>query len=164
MPALLAEPLVVTDAGSTYERPVALEDLWAPTRSGALLLPPLRGAMRPELTDFFDNPQRGTLAVTRSMIDRVARARFGAFDAPSATFDVDERGAHDDLGRVFSDVPNDTGHWGVNYLDHALRPLLHSPPAYVLEILSGDYAEDRLATDMPENVGGVMVVRLDGVD
>lgn len=161
MPALLAEALVVDDAASTYQRSAALEDLWSPTPTGALLIPALKNQMAPALLNFLTTRQHGTLAVTRSMIDRVLHARYGQFSAvPIADADVRQHGEHDRLGPIFRNVPEDTGHWGLNYLDHVLSPLLHTPPSYVLEILSGEFVEDSLVPEIPDNVAGVVVVRL----
>ncbi|WP_202125839.1 hypothetical protein [Actinomadura physcomitrii] len=160
MPALLAEKLIVSDAVSTYERSVALEDLWTPPPAGALLIPTLEKQLAPELLNFLQEPQDGTRAVTRSMIDQVLRARYGAFTAVSTSVASPQSGDHDQLGRVFGDVPDDTGHWGQRYFEHTLNPLLHVPPGYVLGIASGDFDQDRLTSDMPDNIAGIVVVRV----
>ena len=161
MPALLGESLVVDDATSTYERSVALEDLWTPTRSRAPLIPVLERRLAPELAEFLRKRQDGTRAIARSMIDRVLRARAGAFNAaPTVAADPRRFGDHDRLGRIFSDLPDDAGHWGLNYFEHTLNPLSHAPPGYVLEVMSGDFNADRLASDMPDNVAGIVVVRV----
>ena len=161
MPALLAQQLVVYDAVSTYERSVALEDLWNPPQSEALLIPTLKEPLVPELATFLDERQDGTRAVSRSMIDPVLRARFGAFGvAPTITANPLLSGEHDELGPIFRDLPDDPGHWGLNYFEHTLNPLRHAPPSYVSEIEFGDFDEARLASDMPDTVAGVVVVRL----
>lgn len=163
MPALLAEMLMVDDAWSTYERSVALEDLWTPPSTGALLAPALKEHLTPDLATFLTKRQDGTRAVTRSMIDRVLRARAGAFGAvPITAADVMPNGEHDRLGPVFDGLPEDKGHWGVNYFDHVLAPFVQAPPSYVLEIVSGDFNEDRLASEMPDNIAGIVVTRLHG--
>jgi hypothetical protein len=160
MPALLAEELVVDDAVSTYERSVALEELWTPPKSGALLLPALEKKLAPELADFLRNEQTGTRAVTRKMMDRILQARAGAFGAPTVAVNPSRIGDHDRLGPVFEDLPDDYGHWGLNYFEHTLNPLRRVPPGYVLEIASGDFDEDRLAADMPDNVAGIVVAEV----
>lgn len=161
MPALLAEALVVDDAVSTYERSVALEDLWSPPRSGTPLIPALKKQLAPELADFLRKRQTGTRAIARSMIDRVLRARAGAFGAaPTMAANPPRFGDYDRLGVIFGDLPDDAGHWSRNYFEHTLDPLRHTPPGYVLEITSGDFDEYRLALDMPDNVAGVVVVRV----
>ncbi|MFJ1458685.1 hypothetical protein [Nocardia sp. N2S4-5] len=159
MPALLADELLVSDAASTYERSVALEDVWRRPTS-APLIPALEKQLSPELSDFLRNRQDGTRAIARSMIDRVLRTRSGQFSAVSATVESDRYGDHDQLGPVFGDVPDDTGHWGLRYFEHTLNPLRHTPPGYVLEITAGNFNEDRLASDMPSNVAGIVVVRV----
>lgn len=160
MPALLAEEWIVSDAASTYERSVALEDLWTPPRAGALLIPTLATQIVPELLHFLEERQDGTRAVARSMIDRVLRARFGQFSAVAPSVASTHRGDHDELGPVFGDVPHDTGHWGLSYFEHTLHPLRHAPPDYVLEIAAGEFDEYHLAASMPDNVAGVAVVRV----
>ncbi|MBC6461451.1 hypothetical protein [Actinomadura sp. HBU206391] len=160
MPALLAEALVVDDAASTYERSVALEDLWEPSTTDALIIPAIQEQLAPELSEFLTNRQDGSRAVTRSMIDRVLRVRFGEFSAATrGDSEVRQGGTHDRLGPVFSRVPADTGHWGMSYFEHMLTPLLHAPPRYVLEVMSGDFVEDSLAAEMPANVAGIVAVR-----
>lgn len=160
MPALLADELIVNDATSTYERSVALEDLWIPPRTGAILIPALRAQLTPELSDFLETRQDGTRAVTRTMIDRVLRVRSGQFSAVSTASVTALDGGHDRLGRVFSQVPSDTGHWGEKYFEHVLAPLRHTPPGYVLEVITGDVDESRLASEMPSNVAGIVVVQV----
>lgn len=158
MPALLAD-LVVDDAASTYERSVALEDMWTPPRSGAMLIPALEKQLAPELVAFLEERQDGTRAVTRSMIDPILRARAGAFGvAPTISANPSRPGEHDRLGRIFENLPSDAGHWGLNYFEHALNPLNHAPPDYVLEIMSGDFEESRHAAHMPDTVAGIVVV------
>ena len=160
MPALLANDLLVNEAGTTYEQSVALEDLWTPTTSGAML-PSLEMQLAPDLSDFLKKPQDGTRAVTRSMVDRVLRARAGTFSGVSTTpANALHAGDHDRLGPVFGDLPGDTGHWGLNYFEHTLNPLRHAPPGYVLEVTSGDLDEDHLASNMPDNIAGIVVVQL----
>lgn len=160
MPALLAEELIVNDSASTYERSVALEELWTPPPTGALLIPALERELAPELMDFLQNRQDGTRAVARSVIDRVLRARFGEFGAVSTTVARVRDGDHDQLGPVFGNVPDDTGHWGLRYFEHMLNPLRQTPPGYVLDITSGDFDVDNLASNMPDNIAGIVVVRV----
>ena len=166
MPALLADLLVV-NATTTYARSVALEQMLVPPQSQALVIPALKAQMSPDLQQFLTARQDGTLAVTRSMIDRILRARYSQMSAVSvADRDTRRSGEHDQLGSVFRQVPNDSGHWDVNYLEHALNPLRPVPPSYVLDVLSADVAasrhsvEDRVGAEMPDNVAGLIVVRL----
>jgi hypothetical protein len=161
MPALLADAVIVNDSKTTYERSVALEELWTPSSTGSLLIPGLRQQAAPDLDQFLETRQTGTRAVARSMIDRVLRARagqFGAVSAPDRT--VLRDGGHDRLGPFFRDLPTDAGHWGVLYFQHVLNPLRHVPPDYVLEIESAEFDNAQIASNMPENVAGIVVVRL----
>lgn len=162
MPELLASELIMNDAASTYESSVALEDLWTPPTEEALLSPLLKSQLAPELLDFLQTPQNGTRAITRSMIDRVLRARMGAFSAPSPTAASMRLGEHDQLGPVFSDVPDDSGHFSLPYFEHTLKPLRYAPPDYVLEIMTNDVDEARLASNMPDNIAGIVVARVSG--
>lgn len=161
MPALLANKELVSDAVSTYGRSVALEDLWAPPPTGASLIPAVKEQLTPELENFLKAPQDGTRAVTRKMIDQVLTVRLGQLlsaaptSVASAHYD-----AHDQLGRIFGDLPDDTGHWGLRYFEHTLNPLRHTPPDYVLEITTGDFDEGHLASQMPNNIAGIVVVRV----
>lgn len=161
MPALLADPAIVHDSAITYERSVALEDLWTPSPGRALPIPTLLEQMDPDLVNFLMSPQKGARAVAKSVIDRVLRVRAGQFSAVSsfASSMMDE-GGYDQLGPVFPDVPSDTGHWGVPYFKHVLDPLRHVPPDYVLEIESRELDANELASNMPDDVAGVVVVRL----
>lgn len=160
MPALLADELIVSDATSTYVRSVALEDLLAPPRASALLIPALERQLLPELVDFLQKRQDGTRAVARSMIDRVLRVRFERFDESSTSAARAHYGVPDQFDSVFGDALDDTGRWGVRDFEHTHNPLRHSPPDYVQQITAGDFDEDRLALDMPENIAGIVVVRV----
>ena len=161
MPAMLADPAIVNDSATTYERSVALEELWKPSSTRALLIPILMEDMDPELINFLLTPQAGVRQVAKSMIDRLLRTRAGQFTAvsPSAS-SIMRSGSHDRLGPVFPDLPSDSGHWGVPYFQHALGPLLHVPPDYVLEIESGEFGVGDVSSNMPGDVAGVVVVRL----
>ncbi|MGV9413146.1 hypothetical protein ACWDOP_24840 [Nocardia sp. NPDC003693] len=160
MPALLADERFVYDATSTYRQSVALEDLWTGSPASVPLRPALRNQLPPELSDFLRTQQDGTRAVTRSMIDLVLRARNNQFAAVSTSLTRNHNEDHDRLGSVFGDFPDDIGHWGLRYFAHTLEPLLQAPPPYVLGIMSGGYDQDRLAMNMPENVAGIIVVRV----
>jgi len=160
MPALLANNLLVNNASSTYERSVALEDLWRPPAEPALLSPLLQDQLAPDLSKFLETPQHGTRAVTRKMLDRVLRARAGAFSAPSPTSPTIELGEHERLGPVFKEVPGDTGHFGLPYFEHTLRPLRLVPPSYVLEIMTNEFNEKRMPRHLPARIAGVVVAWL----
>ncbi|MEH3128689.1 MAG: hypothetical protein PGN27_01855 [Mycolicibacterium neoaurum] len=161
MPALLADPVIVNDSATTYERSVALEEMWLPGPSSPLFIPGLSRQLDPELVNFLLTPQRGVRAVAKSTIDRILRVRAGQFSAdspvvPSTMHD----GSHDRLGPVFPDLPSDTGHFGVPYFKHVLGPLRRVPPDYVLEIESREFGVGEVSSNMPGDVAGVVVVRL----
>ncbi|WP_043732562.1 hypothetical protein [Nocardia asiatica] len=88
------------------------------------------------------------------------RARSEQFSAVSTSVKSEHYGGHEQLGPVFYDVPDDTGHWGLRYFEHTLNPLRHAPPGYVLEITTGDFNEDRVISNLPDNVAGIVVVRV----
>ncbi|MGC2652139.1 MAG: hypothetical protein WA317_00745, partial [Mycobacterium sp.] len=132
-----------------------------PEHARESLIPALKEHLAPELDDFLTIPQTGARAVTRALIDRVLRVRAGHFSAVSAPTNTGPRdGGHEWLGPVFQQLPTDAGHWGAPYFEHLLKPLRHSPPGYVLEIDSDEFDADRLASNMPDNVAGIVVVRL----
>lgn len=170
MPALLASDWAISDAKSTYEASVALEDLWTLPNKSAPLWQTMKRQLVPELLDFLQTRQDGTYAVTRSMIDRVLRARMGAFfDARLDTRAPMNRQEYDYFKPVFDHLPDDLGHWDTPYFPHVLRPLRRIAPDYVLEILDdpedfgrGDFL--RNASDMtnsyPSGIAGIVVVRL----
>lgn len=160
MPALLADERYVFYGEPTYERSVALEDLWTCSRESAPLIPALQTQLAPDLGEFLQTRQDGTRAVSRSMMDRVLTARFGEFYAVPATAPRNHIGDHDQLGSVFGDVPDDTGHWGLSYFEHVLNPLRHTPPSYVRRIMTGEFDEDYLASVTPGNAAGIVVVRV----
>lgn len=161
MPASLANGLLVDNSSTTYERSVALEDLWMPPASGAMLNPELKEKLNPDLLNFLKLDQHGTRAVTRAMIDRVLRVRAGAFQSSPVISPRSVRnGARDRLGSIFPDLPDDFGHFDLNFFHHVLDPLRHAPPDYVLEVMSGDFDEVSLASRMPENIAGIIVARL----
>ena len=161
MPALLADPAVVNDYEETYKRSFALEEAWKPSSMPTQVIPALLEQMDPELINFLLTPQAGVRAVAQSMIDGILRVRSGQLDAVSRSDPSVLRGSnHDQLGPVFPDLPLDTGHWGFPYFEHVLDPLQHVPPDYVLEVESQEFDADELASTMPSQVAGVVVVRL----
>jgi hypothetical protein len=161
MPALLAEDVVVNEPGATYERSVALEDLQRTQFAPASLLPALRTQLAPELLQFLERRQDGTLAIGRAMIDQVLRARIGAFSVATVLTSVERGAGHDRLGPMFKTIPDDTGHWGVRYFEHVLDPLRQSPPAYVLDIMANEFDQDQFLSRQPVDVAGIVVVQVD---
>lgn len=160
MPELLASAVMVSDSTSTYERSVALEEMWMSSGDRPLLIPKVAESMSPQLAEYFLKEQRGTRAVSRSMMDVVLRSRAGQF-APATSGSVSvSNGSHDVLGPVFTDLPDDKMHGGVPYFEYVLNPLRNVPPDYVLEIMHGDLGSRVNELDLPENVAGVVIVDL----
>lgn len=110
MPALLADESYVKSAKTTYDRSVAMEELWTLSPAGAMLIPELEDELPADLSDFLRKRQNGTRAVTRAMIDRMLKVRLGQLEVALASVSSVYSGQHDELGRVFKDVPDDTGH------------------------------------------------------
>lgn len=160
MPALLADSRDVNDADSTYRRSVALEEILTSVAGGDTLIPAVKSHLSRDLASFLLFPQRGTRAVTRSMLDRVLEARQRQFGLGRPSVMVASGGAHDVLGPVFTELPDDTLHGGVRYFPHTLNPLRHAPPGYVLEILAGEANANALAEQLPETLAGIVVVQL----
>ncbi|MHA7663727.1 hypothetical protein [Mycolicibacterium sp. HS_4_1] len=162
MPALLAEEALVTSSSTTYARSIALEDVWTPESAPSWLIPPL-AEFSPELLRFLTKPQNGVRAVSRAMIDRVLRVRAGQFAGFSISANTVLDNSHEGLGPVFPNLPDDRGHWGIPYFEQVLNPLRVAPPGYVLELLAEDVVDtNAMASTMPENVAGVVVVQLPG--
>lgn len=160
MPELLASTAMVTDSTSTYEKSVALEEMWASSGDRPLLIPKVAESMKPDLAEYFLTEQRGARAVSRSMIDVVLKARAGQFAlATDGTVSVSD-GSHDVLGPVFTELPDDTMHGGVHYFEHVLNPLRNVPPDYVLEIMHGNVSTFASQTNTLREVAGVVVVDL----
>lgn len=160
MPASSANTAIVNDSTSTYERSVALEDVWTPDSTRPLLIPGLSQQFDPDLANFLRTPQTGTRAVTRSMIDRVLIARGEQFDAVSASGpNVMRDGGRGRNGPVFSELPSDRGDSGISAFREALNPLRNAPPDYVDDIESGMFDADEVASNLPD-VAGVVVIRL----
>lgn len=159
MPAILANEHLVNDAPTTYSSSVALEEMWKPNNTPSLILPTIERHLTADLANFVAEEQRGSRAVARAMFDLVARARFGQFAAATPGLAPYRAGLDDRLGSVFQNFPEDTMHGGIKYFPHALQSLHHAPPAYVLEVESGDVDLASVADQMPPSVAGVVVIR-----
>jgi hypothetical protein len=160
MPAILARDTYIRSAAVTYGCSVALEDAGTSGDTRGSVIPTLLPHLAPELYDFLMTKQSGVLGVSRAMIDRVLNARAGQFGAVAAPVETVSNGGHDVLGRVFRDVPADTGHWGFPYFSQILDPLKYVPPEYVLALESGAAGADDVAPVLPEGTGGIVVVRM----
>ncbi|MGW4369803.1 hypothetical protein ACWEKT_29560 [Nocardia takedensis] len=145
---------------STYERSVALEEVWTGSPAGAPLIPTLGKQVGADLREFLQTRQDGTRAVTRSMIDRVLTARVGQMYSTPTTVRPERHHDFDTFDPIFGEIPGDTGHWGLRYFEHALNPLRNTLPAYAHRVMAGEFEEDRLASNLPSNVAGVVVVRV----
>lgn len=159
MPAILAREMYTYSAGITYACSVALEDILVGDNRGSVI-PSLLPQLSPELYDFLMTKQSGVMGVSRAMIDRVLNVRAGQFVSAAEPVERVSSGGHDRLGRVFPDVPRDTGHWGFPYFNQMLDPLKHVPPDYVLALESGVASANDLASVVPEGIGGIIVVRM----
>jgi hypothetical protein len=160
MPAILARDMYTRTAAATYSCSIALEDAQTSGDTRGPVIPTLLPHLAPELYDFLMTKQSGVLGVSRAMIDRVLNARTGQFSAVATPVETVPNGGHDLLGRVFPDVPADTGHWGFPYFNQILDPLKHVPPDYVLALESGAAGAGDLASVLPEGTGGIVVVRM----
>lgn len=103
-----------------------------------------------ELQKFVVDRQLGARAVARHFLDQVLEVRAGQFSLAT-----DTRLPLTASDQVFTDLPDDRGHFGVPYFDHILRGLRTVPPPYVLEVMAGNPVPEGL----PESVGGIVVVR-----
>lgn len=160
MPELLASTVMINDSTSTYEKSVALEEMWTSSEDRPLLIPKVAESLKPELAEYLLTEQHGARAVSRSMMDVVLRVRAGQFAlATDGSVSVSD-GSHDVLGPVFTELPDDTMHGGVNYFEHVLNPLRNVPPDYVLEIMHGGVGTYASRSNMPREVAGVVVVDL----
>ena len=94
----------------------------------------------PQLRDFLLKPQGGSREIARRIFRLVSDHRRGAFSADVAEV-LPFPGAP-----LFTEVPEDTGHFPGPYFRHVLQGLRASPPAY-LEALRRPPRLDELAWD-----------------
>lgn len=85
----------------------------------------LRALSDPQLLDFLIEPQEGAREIARRIFRLVADHRRGAFSAASAEL------LRVDGAPIFTDVPEDRGHFPGPYYRHILQGLRTSPPGYV---------------------------------
>jgi hypothetical protein len=136
LPALIAQALVG-----------GMED-------AALLIRSLQPAVTdPGLLQFLTG-QPSTLPslVARGVLAQLTSARFGQFR--EATPEL-ERLDREVLGRLFTDLPLDQGHFAEPYFDHVLRGLRREPPWYVAAALEGVPMEE-IGADV-EGIEGLVV-------
>jgi hypothetical protein len=138
-------------AGMVLSNAVPLEDLADPLRDGPDRVDDLNlGQVSEQLRAFLLQRQAGARGVARIVLAMVAADRRGHFSAV-----VEERRALD-LEAVFTELPDDTGHFSRPYFPHVLRGLRRQPP---------DYLDAALAGDPPPQVAahadGIVVVRVE---
>jgi hypothetical protein len=143
---------------------VPLEDLVDPAvPSGPVRDVNLRKLTNPDLVAFLQRPQDGAREIARRIFRLVATARYGAFSAATAE-PITVPGAP-----IFTDVPEDRGHFSEPYFVHVLRGLRTSPPAYVTELIEqfGHLGPDEIAGGQRRaaelagtNVDGIILVML----
>lgn len=85
----------------------------------------LRDLTDPQLRDFLMKPQGGAREIARRIFRHVANHRSQQFSAATAEL-VPVDGAP-----IFSEVPEDTGHFPGAYYPHVLQGLRSSAPAYI---------------------------------
>lgn len=154
MPALVAESHLVVDADSTYERSLALENAFDYAEEQSAWLGSINADLTDDLRAFLTTPQAGVRAIARSLVDRVLVVRQGQFSK-----NIEEMVHTEQLGRVFSDLPGDRGHFSAPYMPLMLRGLVQSPPGYVVSIIAGD----ALGEPPADNIAGVVLVLLGSV-
>jgi len=146
MPAILAEMDLVTDAGSTYWRSVALETAFDNAEEQSAWMGGISAQLTDDLRAFLTTPQQGARAIARSLVDRVLQVRALQFSK-----NVMEAVRTERLGSLFPDLPGDVGHFGSPYLPTMLRGLVYAPPDYVVRMM----ANEELGDAPMSNVAGV---------
>lgn len=137
------------DCGIPLERLTGAERWWHRGILGRLRL-------TRDLEEFLTEPQRGARAVARDLFGIVTARRVCEFSlieesAPPAPYDADDTITSD---RLFTDLPDDKTHNGIEYFEHMLRGLRRTPPGYVLDILN-DITPD---VDLDHPLAGIVVV------
>lgn len=122
--AVWESPKMTADLALSESVPV--EDLVDPAMpSPAVQDLNLRALSDPHLLDFLIEPQAGAREIARRIFRLVADHRRGAFSAASAEL------LRVDGAPIFTDVPDDRGHFPGPYYRHILQGLRGSPPGYV---------------------------------
>jgi hypothetical protein len=128
-----------------YEWSQPLEDMLTPAVDPVHDLNLL--AMSPELQAMLLEPQLGARAAAKRLLGQLSDIRRGQFSMAT-----EERTALDGA-RVFGEVPSDRGHFGVPYIEHVLRGLRTSLPAYMQDL--------HYPSELPPGaLGGLVLVRL----
>jgi hypothetical protein len=126
-----------------FNNSVSLEDLVDPGRSTPDLInmelgPELPTTLRyfvhrmtPELESFLSDAQNGPREIAKRIFEAVVRQRLGSFSAGLAE-PLTVAGE-----AIFSDLPQDRGHYPAPYFEHVLRGLQTAPPSYVIDAIEG---------------------------
>jgi hypothetical protein len=147
--AELCSPSPRDAATAALTRAVPLEDLADPACDAEPVYDVNLDHLDGPLRVFLLQQQTGARAVARTVMAMLAADRRGQY-----SLDVAER-EQLDLDAVFTELPDDTGHFAQPYFPHVLRGLRTRPP---------DYLDAALAGDPPPSVAahadGIVVVRL----
>lgn len=153
LPGLTASWLTgVADAAPQYFRPLeCLACPWSrPLPPGADLRLHLLDS---DLQAFLDQVPTGVARkVARWLLVQITETRLSHLRKTSA--DTSPKAAADSE-TVFSNLPDDRGHFEEPYFEHVLRGLRRQPPWYVSELLRG-VEPDELAQELP-GVAGVVL-------
>lgn len=120
---------------------------------------PPRLQLTRDLHAFLNDPQHDARAIAREVFAKVSLRRLAEFGGlieespPPHPIDAPDQVTSD---RVFTDLPVDEMHNGVQYFEHVLRGLRRTPPGYVLDVLNGTAPPP----DLVDTVRGVAVVSL----
>jgi hypothetical protein len=155
-----------TDATQAYVLSTPIEDLACPPAKfkAPLVVPTV--SVSAKLKAFIQHQQHGSKHVAQSFLAQTLDQRFGQFSLGTA-MEV-EASADNQVTEApfFESLPDDRDHSGVQYFPEVLRGLRTAPPAYVLNLLSGEFFHlpDELGLSREEGSGiaGVVVVHDDG--
>ena len=120
---------------------------------------PPRLQLTRDLHAFLNEPQHGARAIAREVFAKVSQRRLAEFgglieeSAPPHPVDALDQVTSD---QVFTDLPIDEMHNGIQYFEHVLRGLRRTPPGCVLDVLNGTGPDP----DLIDWVRGVTVVTL----
>lgn len=112
----------------------------------------VRNDLPDALHSFLIAADHGVRGIARSLVSIVMNAREGQLglvtDVPMTESTTPDP--------YFSDLPSDQGHMVEPVFPNILRGLRRTPPGYALDVLHGN----PLTTELPEDLGGVVVVEL----
>lgn len=149
-PALLARDNSASPkaaAGAAINWSLPLEHLATPAAVPMIVPKVFEGIRDARLRAFLLADQVGAMNVANHVFERVANNRAGQLSSDVATL------TEVDAPVVFSDLPDDAGHFGLPYFQHILRGLRTRPPSYVLDFLTDQDLPDEIAS----RVSGIAV-------